>query len=90
MLLSIVYNRVAIWLTDREYWRTQSEYNNALSIKLALLQFVNYFASIFYIAFFKGQFGSVATYAQQPNSTYTLDFRVESCAAGTCRALSKD
>ena len=43
-------------LTDWECQRTQSEYDNSLTIKLYLLQFVNYYSSIFYVAFFKGRF----------------------------------
>jgi hypothetical protein len=41
-------------MTDLELNRTQTEYDDSLSLKIYLLQFVNYYASIFYIAFFKG------------------------------------
>ena len=52
-----VYGYLAFWLTDWECLRTQSEYDNSITIKLFLLQFVNYFSSIVYIAFFKGRSG---------------------------------
>ena len=50
-----VYGRVAIWLTDFECLRTQTEYDDSINIKLFSLQFVNYYSSIIYIAFFKGR-----------------------------------
>jgi len=36
--------------------RTQTEYENSLTTKMFLFQFVNYYSSCFYIAFFKGKF----------------------------------
>ena len=51
-----VYDRLAEYLTDLELPRTQSEYDDSLTLKIYLLQFINYYASIFYIAFFKGRF----------------------------------
>lgn len=41
-------------LTDLENHRTQSEYDDSLTLKLYLLQFVNFYSSIFYIAFIQG------------------------------------
>ena len=55
-LILQIYGYVAVWLTDLELNRTQTEYDDSLSLKIYLLQFVNYYASIFYIAFFKGKF----------------------------------
>ena len=51
-----IYQYVAGWLTDLELHRTQTEHDDAFSLKIYLLQFVNYYASIFYIAFAKGNF----------------------------------
>lgn len=36
--------------------RTQTDYENSLTMKMFLFQFVNYYSSCFYIAFFKGKF----------------------------------
>ncbi|KPJ17815.1 Anoctamin-1 [Papilio machaon] len=47
---------LAEWLTEKELLRTQTEFDDSLTLKIYLLQFVNYYASIFYIAFFKGKF----------------------------------
>jgi len=36
--------------------RTQSEYDDNYTFKVFVFQFVNFYSSIFYIAFFKGKF----------------------------------
>jgi len=51
-----MYNHLAEYLTELEMWRTQTQFDDSLTLKIYLLQFVNYYASIFYIAFFKGKF----------------------------------
>ena len=35
--------------------RTQTDYENSFTFKVFIFQFVNYYSSIFYIAFFKGK-----------------------------------
>ena len=70
---------MAIWLTDLELNRTQTEFDDSLSLKIYLLQFVNYYASIFYIAFFKGKFvGYPGDYNR------FLGYRQEECSPGGC------
>ena len=54
-LLSWLYRKLSVLLTDWELWPTRSDYNDALTAKLFLLQFANYYSAIFYIAFFKGR-----------------------------------
>ncbi|XP_044127087.1 anoctamin-5 isoform X2 [Bufo gargarizans] len=56
MILNFLYERVAIWITDMEIPRTHLEYENRLTMKMFLFQFVNYYSSCFYVAFFKGKF----------------------------------
>ncbi|CAG5115206.1 unnamed protein product, partial [Candidula unifasciata] len=56
LILNFFYGYLAFWLTDWEYLRTQSEYDNSITLKLFVFQFINCFSSIYYIAFFKGQF----------------------------------
>jgi hypothetical protein len=51
-----MYMWLAEYLTELELIRTQTEFDDSLTLKIYLLQFVNYYASIFYIAFFKGKF----------------------------------
>lgn len=78
MGLNILYERVAIWITNfgefphrfpglrlaslltprcprAELPRTKTDYENSLTLKMFLFQFVNYYSSCFYIAFFKGK-----------------------------------
>lgn len=55
-----------------EMWRTQTQFDDSLTLKMYLLQFVNYYASIFYVAFYKGKFvGRPGAY------TLLFDFRQE-------------
>ena len=56
MVFNYIYEFLAICLTEKELHRTQTGFDDALTLKIYLFQFVNYYASIFYIAFFKGQF----------------------------------
>ncbi len=50
-------------LCAAELPRTKTEYENSLTLKMFLFQFVNYYSSCFYIAFFKGK---VVGYPGQP------------------------
>ncbi|KAL3228038.1 hypothetical protein MRX96_003967 [Rhipicephalus microplus] len=56
MILGKVYERLAYRLTQWEMHRTQTDFDNNLTLKVFLFQFVNFYSSIFYIAFFKGRF----------------------------------
>lgn len=78
-LLNFVYDYLAIFLTDLEIRRTQAEYDESLSLKIYLFQFVNYYSSIFYIAFLKGKF---VGYPAKHNRI--LGFRQEECSPGGC------
>lgn len=80
MILNCVYERVAIWITDFELPRTKTEYENSLTLKMFLFQFVNYYSSCFYIAFFKGK---VVGYPGQPVYWFGA-FRNEECDPGGC------
>lgn len=55
-LLAWIYRKLSVVLTDWELWPTRSDYNDALTSKLFLLQFANYYSAIIYIAFFKGRY----------------------------------
>ena len=39
-----------------EYNRTNTDFEYSYTVKLILLEFVNRYASVFYVAFFKGKF----------------------------------
>lgn len=44
------------FLCFSEIPKTHLEYENKLTVKMFLFQFVNYYSSCFYVAFFKGKF----------------------------------
>ncbi|XP_063145635.1 anoctamin-5 isoform X2 [Candoia aspera] len=80
MILNFLYERIAIWITDMEIPRTHFEYENRLTMKMFLFQFVNYYSSCFYVAFFKGKFVGYP-------SSYTYMFsrwRNEECDPAGC------
>ncbi|RXM34534.1 Anoctamin-5 [Acipenser ruthenus] len=80
MILNTLYERVAIWITDLEIPRTHQEYENRLTMKMFLFQFVNYYSSCFYVAFFKGKF-----VGYPGNYTYMFGvLRNEECDPGGC------
>lgn len=55
-VLNFIYNYLAEKLTELELRRTQSEFDDSLTLKIYMFQFVNYYSCIFYIAFLKGKF----------------------------------
>ncbi|XP_044748113.1 anoctamin-1 isoform X1 [Coccinella septempunctata] len=78
-LLSFLYDKLAHKLTEMEIHRTQTEYDDSHTLKSYLFQFVNYYSSIFYIAFLKGKFvGYPAKYNR------IFGYRQEECNPGGC------
>ncbi|XP_061708885.1 anoctamin-1 isoform X3 [Cydia pomonella] len=78
-IFNYIYQCLAEWLTEKELLRTQTEFDDSLTLKIYLLQFVNYYASIFYIAFFKGKFiGRPGAYNR------FFGQRQEECSPGGC------
>lgn len=80
MILNMLYERVAIWITDFELPRTKTDYENSLTLKMFLFQFVNYYSSCFYIAFAKGK---AVGFPGEP--VYLMGkYRNEECDPGGC------
>ena len=50
-----LYKFAAKWLTEKELHRTQTSFDASFTFKIYLFQFINTYASTFYIAFIKGQ-----------------------------------
>ncbi|KAL3065557.1 hypothetical protein OYC64_015673 [Pagothenia borchgrevinki] len=83
MILNFFYERVAVWITDMEIPKTHLEYENRLTMKMFLFQFVNYYSSCFYVAFFKGKFvGYPGDYSYMFGKWSKL--RNEECDPGGC------
>ncbi|XP_054712221.1 anoctamin-5-like [Uloborus diversus] len=79
MIFNQFYTYMATYLTELELHRTQTEFDDSLTLKMFLLQFVNYYSSIFYIAFFKGKLvGHPADY------NLLFGYRQEECGTGGC------
>ncbi|XP_045457946.1 anoctamin-4-like [Melitaea cinxia] len=56
MLLTRIYAKVAVYLTNLENPRTQTEYEDSYTFKIFFFEFINFYSSLIYIAFFKGRF----------------------------------
>ncbi|GMT19210.1 hypothetical protein PFISCL1PPCAC_10507, partial [Pristionchus fissidentatus] len=83
MILGMIYSNMVYRLTEWENHRTQTEYQNALIIKLFAFQFVNNYTSLFYIAFIRPEDNGF-----QRNGLFGLgdDYR-DVCVEGTCGSL---
>uniref|UniRef100_A0A0N5BL02 Anoctamin n=1 Tax=Strongyloides papillosus TaxID=174720 RepID=A0A0N5BL02_STREA len=86
MLLNRLYNKLAFQLTCWECPRTQSDFDNSYTLKVFLFQFVNYYTSLFYIAFFKGRFNSVPNALDKTDNDAQSTFRpsLEQCDPSGC------
>ncbi|GMS89326.1 hypothetical protein PENTCL1PPCAC_11500 [Pristionchus entomophagus] len=83
MLLGMIYSGVVYRLTDWENHRTQTEYQNALIIKLFAFQFVNNYTSLFYIAFIRPESNGF-----QRDGLFGLgQIYKDVCKEGTCGSL---
>uniref|UniRef100_A0A1B6JA02 Anoctamin n=2 Tax=Homalodisca liturata TaxID=320908 RepID=A0A1B6JA02_9HEMI len=79
MVFNYIYDMLAVYLTEMELLRTQSEFDDSLTVKIYMFQFVNYYTSIMYIAFLKGKFvGYPAKYNR------IFGYRQEECNPGGC------
>uniref|UniRef100_A0A3Q1GI51 Anoctamin n=1 Tax=Acanthochromis polyacanthus TaxID=80966 RepID=A0A3Q1GI51_9TELE len=79
LLLSRVYTALAHILTRWEMHRTQTKYEDMFILKVFIFQFVNFYSSPVYIAFFKGRF---VGYPGNYNTLFGV--RNEDCGAGGC------
>uniref|UniRef100_A0A913HJ60 Anoctamin n=1 Tax=Strongyloides stercoralis TaxID=6248 RepID=A0A913HJ60_STRER len=86
MILNRCYNWLAFKLTVWECPRTQTDFDNSYALKVFLFQFVNYYTSLFYIAFFKGRFNSVPNALDKTNDDTESTFRpsLEQCDPSGC------
>ncbi|XP_008584845.1 PREDICTED: anoctamin-4 [Galeopterus variegatus] len=76
----MLYEKVALLLTNLEQPRTESEWENSFTLKMFLFQFVNLNSSTFYIAFFLGRFtGHPGAYLRLINR-----WRLEECHPSGC------
>eukprot|EP00051_Salpingoeca_urceolata_P033512 m.20994 g.20994 ORF g.20994 m.20994 type:complete len:1015 (-) comp6318_c0_seq1:211-3255(-) len=76
---SHVYQKLARVLNDYENHETRTKYEQMLTLKIYLFQFVNFYSSIFFVAFFQGRF------VGRPGDYNTLfGLRQDGCPAHGC------
>ncbi|XP_054884751.1 anoctamin-7-like isoform X2 [Poeciliopsis prolifica] len=83
LIIILTLSRIYIWLagvlTRWEMHRTQTKYEDMFILKVFIFQFVNFYSTPVYIAFFKGRF---VGYPGMYNTLFGL--RNEECGAGGC------
>ncbi|XP_014856548.1 PREDICTED: anoctamin-7-like [Poecilia mexicana] len=79
LVMGQVYTALAEQLTKWEMHRTQTQHDNAFTLKVFIFQFVNFYSSPFYVAFFKGRFVGYPT-----NYGTLFGMRNEDCGPGGC------
>ncbi|KAK2168869.1 hypothetical protein NP493_1213g00020 [Ridgeia piscesae] len=79
IFLNKIYQELAIFLTNLEQPRTDTEYNDSFTFKMFLFQFINFYSAIFYVAFFKGRLGG-----RPGDYDRTLGYRAEECDPAGC------
>jgi hypothetical protein len=83
IILNIIYNWAALVLTEFELPRTQQQFDDSYALKVFCFQFVNYYSTLFYIAFFKDPFTGT------PDNYNYIEagerrFRWQGCPEGGC------
>ena len=83
-LLKFIYQRVAVKLTNWENPRTETDYEDSFTVKMFWFQFVNTYASLVYVAFFKNEYfiGWPGNYKRR--ALAGTAFRFEGCSAEGC------
>ena len=79
-VLGNLYEWLAKRLTDWENPRTMTDYQDLMTVKLFSFQSVNYYSSLFYIAFFKG----AGVVGHPGNFTRVSGSRLEGCDPSGC------
>ncbi|KAG1687430.1 Anoctamin-4 [Nymphon striatum] len=79
VVLDVVYRKLAVFLTDIENPRTHTEYEDSFTVKVFCFQFINFYSSLIYIAFFKGRF-----FGHPGNRTRLFKQDLERCQMGGC------
>jgi len=69
-ILNDLYLRMAVWFTNWENHRTDTEYEDSLIAKVCVFQSINSYMVLFYVAFVKGK--------------YRVFGQIQSCDGGDC------
>ncbi|XP_047219357.1 anoctamin-1a isoform X4 [Girardinichthys multiradiatus] len=80
IILDEIYASIALWLTTLEVPKTDKSFEERLIFKTFILKFVNAFAPIVYLAFFRGRL-----VGRPGNYLYVVgSYRMEECAHAGC------
>lgn len=79
LIFNLIYQQVAVRLTHQENHRTDTEFENALILKVFVFQFINSYASLFFLAFIAPSL---------PRPSYLSDVGEEANYVGQCGAES--
>ncbi|KAE9549961.1 hypothetical protein FO519_006820 [Halicephalobus sp. NKZ332] len=86
MIITSFYDMLAYKLTDWECPRTQTEFENSYTLKVFLFQFINFYSSLFYIAFIKGTISGTPG-GRKSDSGFRVEidkYRLEECDPAGC------
>ncbi|XP_011495635.1 PREDICTED: anoctamin-4 [Ceratosolen solmsi marchali] len=83
MILTRIYQKLARWMVNMENPRTQTEYEASFTFKIFLFEFVNFYSSLIYIAFFKGRFYVHPGDAESRSSEF-YRIKTDVCDASGC------
>ncbi|CUF02836.1 Anoctamin, putative [Bodo saltans] len=70
LVLNLVYRRISMWLTALENYPTETEHEHAMIVKRVCFEFVDCFAALFYVAFYRRD---IVQLRQELLSLYTFD-----------------
>jgi len=88
---NLLYTTVAFKLTDQENHRTSTQYENHLTAKVFAFQFVNNYASFFYLAFIAHSLNQCKTYqngaCMEPLATNLLVILLTNLTVGNAAVL---
>ena len=79
-ILTLFYQKIAVYLTNWENPRTMTDYHNSFTLKMYVFEFVNTYSSLFYVAFFQTNLinGNPSKYNR------INERRIEECNAAGC------
>ena len=75
-LVNKLYNNLAKYLTNKENYRTITEHEDSMVIKLFFFQFINSYASFFYIAFIAEIFHDCSNNSDNCMATLSLNLGI--------------
>ncbi|KOB66466.1 Anoctamin, partial [Operophtera brumata] len=72
-----IYAKVAVFLTNIENPRTQTEYEDSYTFKIFFFEFMNFYSSLIYIAFFKRSHRAVTRDLSKPHMAWEQDYHLQ-------------